>query len=62
LNRRGAELVGQVVVVVDALESGARGSVRAADSLWAAEGCSAPTGARVRVIGVKGTVLAVEPT
>jgi membrane protein implicated in regulation of membrane protease activity len=53
--------VGQVVVVVDALEPGARGSVRAADSLWAAEGCSAPTGARVRVIGVKGTVLAVEP-
>jgi len=61
LNRRGAELVGQTVIVVEAIEPGARGTVRAADTVWAAEGCSAAPGDRVRVTGVKGTVLTVEP-
>jgi membrane protein implicated in regulation of membrane protease activity len=60
LNRRGAELVGQVVIVVDAIEPGGRGTVRAADTIWAAEGCLAAPGDRVRVTGVKGTVLTVE--
>jgi membrane protein implicated in regulation of membrane protease activity len=35
--------------------------VRAADTVWAAEGCQAAAGKRVRVAGVKGTVLTVEP-
>mgnify|MGYP003042788408 CR=1 FL=1 len=52
LNRRGAELVGQTVIVVEAIEPGARGTVRAADTVWAAEGCPAAPGARVRVTGV----------
>jgi hypothetical protein len=60
LNRRGAELVGQVVMVVEAIASGGRGTVRAADTVWAAEGCRAAPGDRVRVAGVKGTVLIVE--
>ena len=42
-------------------EAGGRGTVRAADSIWVAEGCRAATGAHVRVAGVKGTVLAVTP-
>jgi membrane protein implicated in regulation of membrane protease activity len=62
LNHRGAELVGQVVTVIAAIEAGGRGAVRAADTVWAAEGCRAAPGARVRVTGVKGTVLIVEPT
>ncbi len=60
LNRRGAELVGQTVVVIEAIGPGARGTVHAADTVWVAEGCEAAAGARVRVKGVKGTVLVVE--
>jgi inner membrane protein len=61
LNRRGAELIGQTVVVTQAIAAGARGQVRAADTVWPAEGCTATPGTRVRVTGVKGTVLTVEP-
>jgi inner membrane protein len=60
LNRRGDQLVGQVVTVVEPIERGGRGSVRAADSVWPAEGAEAARGARVRVAGCKGTVLTVE--
>jgi membrane protein implicated in regulation of membrane protease activity len=35
--------------------------VRAADSVWPAEGAEAARGAHVRVTGCKGTVLTVEP-
>jgi membrane protein implicated in regulation of membrane protease activity len=61
LDRRGAELIGQVVVVTEAITPGARGKVRAADTIWSAEGCAAPPETRVRVTGVKGTVLSVGP-
>jgi membrane protein implicated in regulation of membrane protease activity len=61
LNRRGAEFVGQVVTVVEAIEPGGRGAVRAGDSVWVAEGTKAAAGARVKVTGVKGTVLTVAP-
>jgi membrane protein implicated in regulation of membrane protease activity len=62
LNRRGAELVGQVVMVVEPIEAEGRGKVRAADTVWAAEGVAAVVGKRVRVVGVKGTVLTVAAT
>lgn len=62
LNRRGAELVGQIVLVVEPIEAGGRGKVRAADTVWAAEGVKAAVGKRVRVTGVKGTVLTVAAT
>jgi inner membrane protein len=62
LNRRGAELVGQVVMVVEPIEAEGRGKVRAADTVWAAEGIAAVVGKRVRVVGVKGTVLTVAAT
>ncbi|MBZ0208481.1 MAG: hypothetical protein K8F92_02345 [Hyphomicrobium sp.] len=60
LNRRGEQLVGQVVTVVEAIPPDGRGSVRAADTVWPAEGATAAAGARVRVSGCKGTVLTVE--
>jgi membrane protein implicated in regulation of membrane protease activity len=60
LNRRGAQLVGETVVVDQAIEAGGRGSVRAGDTVWPAEGAVAKTGARVRVTGAKGNVLTVE--
>ena len=60
LNRRGDQLIGRVLTVVDAIERGGRGSVRAADGVWPAEGNEADAGARVRVTGCNGTVLTVE--
>jgi membrane protein implicated in regulation of membrane protease activity len=60
LNRRGAQLVGETVVVDQAIEAGGRGSVRAGDTVWPAEGEVAVAGARVRVTGAKGNVLTVE--
>ncbi len=60
LNRRGAELIGELVTVVDPIDDGGRGAVRAADTVWAAEGAQAAAGTRVKVAGVKGTVLVVE--
>lgn len=60
LNQRGRALIGQRVTVVQPIMAGGRGSVRAGDSVWAAEGVEAAAGARVRVAGVKGTVLIVE--
>jgi membrane protein implicated in regulation of membrane protease activity len=60
LNRRGAQLVGETVVVDQAIEAGGRGSVRAGDTVWPAEGAAAATGARVRVTGANGNVLTVE--
>ena len=60
LNRRGAQLVGETVVVDQAIEAGGRGSVRAGDTVWPAEGATAMAGTRVRVTGAKGNVLTVE--
>lgn len=61
LNRRADQLIGEVVTVVDPIAGGCRGSVRAADSIWPAEGPDAARGAKVRVSGSKGTVLTVSP-
>ena len=45
----------------EAIECG-RGRIRVDDTLWCAEGVDTPAGANVRVTGVRGTVLLVEPT
>jgi len=60
LNQRAAQYIGRIVVVEDAI-SGGRGRVRVGDTLWAASGEDAGTGARVRITGAQGTVLTVEP-
>jgi inner membrane protein len=59
LNARGHQYVGRSLVVEEAIACG-RGKVRAADTLWCAEGGDAPVGATVKVTGVRGTVLLVE--
>jgi membrane protein implicated in regulation of membrane protease activity len=59
LNRRATQLVGRVLVVAEAIEGG-RGKVRAGDTLWQAEGADAPTGAKVKVVAARATVLVVE--
>ncbi len=61
LNRRAAQLVGRVLVVAEAIDGG-RGKVRIGDTLWPAEGPDAPSGAEVRVVAAKATVLVVERT
>jgi membrane protein implicated in regulation of membrane protease activity len=58
LNVRGAQYIGRVVAVEDAIVNG-RGRVRVGDTLWSAEGEDAVKGARVKVTGVDGTVLVV---
>jgi membrane protein implicated in regulation of membrane protease activity len=60
LNVRGAQYVGRVLVVEDAI-AGGRGRVRVGDTLWPAQGPDAAKGARVKVTGTNGTVLVVEP-
>ena len=59
LNVRGAQYIGRVVTVENAITNG-RGRVRVGDTLWPAEGEDAPKGANVRVVGVNGTCLVVE--
>ena len=58
LNVRGHSYVGRTVIVEDAI-SGGRGKVRVGDTVWTAEGPDLPSGARVTVTGVNGTVLVV---
>jgi membrane protein implicated in regulation of membrane protease activity len=60
LNVRGAQYVGRLVTVEDAIVSG-RGRVRVGDTLWPASGPDSAKGSRVKVTGVSGTVLVVEP-
>lgn len=60
LNRRGEQHIGRTYVVAEAI-SGGRGRVKVGDSVWAAEGADAEAGSRVRVVGVEGIILRVEP-
>jgi membrane protein implicated in regulation of membrane protease activity len=60
MNRRGARLVGQTALVVQAIEHGS-GRVKLGDSEWIAHGPSVAAGERVRVSGSEGAILLVEP-
>ena len=61
LNIRGAQYIGRIVTVEDAITNG-RGKVRVNDTVWSAEGEDAAPGSAVKVIGVDGTVLVVART
>ncbi|MEJ2410383.1 MAG: NfeD family protein [Novosphingobium sp.] len=60
MNDRGARVVGEMVVVTQAIEGG-QGRVKLGDSEWLAKGADAPAGTRLRVAGHDGVVLMVEP-
>lgn len=61
LNDRLARLVGESVVVVEAIQSG-RGRVRVGDTVWEARGADAPAGAYVTVVGNEdGALVVVSP-
>ena len=58
LNVRGAQYIGRVAEVEDAIVNG-RGRIRIGDTVWGAEGEDAAKGSKVEVTGVNGTVLVV---
>jgi membrane protein implicated in regulation of membrane protease activity len=60
LNNRAAQLVGRVVTVVE-VSDGDGGRVRVGDSEWSARGGPGATGDKVRITGVEGNCLIVEP-
>jgi membrane protein implicated in regulation of membrane protease activity len=59
MNDRGARLVGEVVVVTHAIDSGS-GRVKQGDGEWLARGPDAEPGTKMRVSGHDGVVLLVE--
>ena len=61
LNRRGEQYVGRIVTLSDPIENG-RGRAKIGDSAWSVEGDDLPAGAKVKIVGVDGIVLKVEPT
>jgi len=60
LNDRGGRLVGEMVMVTEAIVAG-QGRVRQGDGEWLARGPDMPVGARARIAAHDGTVLIVEP-
>ena len=60
LNARIAQMIGQTVVVVDAIEDG-EGRVKVGDGVWSASGPDAEVGAKMRITGAEGNCLEVEP-
>src|SRR3546814_19629858 len=60
LNDRAARLIGDIVVVTDAIENGA-GRVRVGDGTWPAHGPDMPAGTQVRVTGIESGALLIEP-
>ncbi|MHA1151222.1 MAG: NfeD family protein [Alphaproteobacteria bacterium] len=60
LNRRGEQYVGRTFTLTEAIVNGT-GKIHVDDTMWKVEGADLPEGTRVRVTGVEGTVLTVEP-
>lgn len=60
LNRRGSQYVDRVFNLDEAIVNG-QGKIRVDDSTWKIHGDDVPAGSKVRVTGVDGVVLTVEP-
>lgn len=60
LNDRSARLIGKSVLVVSMVDDH-NGRVRIGDGEWSARGGPAEPGQRVRIVGVEGNCLQVEP-
>ena len=60
LNERVGRLIGKTVMVVETVDAHS-GRVRVGDSEWSARGGPAQPGERVRITGVDGNCLTVEP-
>lgn len=59
LNDRAARLIGETVMVVEAISNG-RGRVKVGDGVWNCQGPDAEIGTRVRIVGADGATLSVE--
>jgi len=59
LNQRGAQLVGRIAVLKDAISEGT-GRAKIGDTLWRVRGPDLKAGSRVRVIGYEAGTLMVE--
>ena len=59
LNARGAQMVGQVSVLIDAMENGS-GRIKLGDTVWRVEGPDLPAGSKVRVVDSSAATLRVE--
>ncbi|MEP7454329.1 NfeD family protein [Phyllobacterium sp. SB3] len=59
LNRRGEQLIGQIVTLEEATVNG-RGRARIGDSLWRVTGPDLPAGTPVKIIGIDQGTLQVE--
>jgi len=59
LNKRGAEYVGRVVHLEEAIVGG-NGRIRIDDTLWGVQGADAPAGAQVRIVAQNGNIFRVE--
>ncbi len=60
LNQRAEQNVGRTFVLTKPILHG-RGRVQIADSTWAVEGADCAEGTMIKVVGVQGTTLLVEP-
>jgi membrane protein implicated in regulation of membrane protease activity len=59
LNKRGAQYIGRVFYVSEAIVNG-QGKVKVDDTLWKAHGDDCDVNTKVKVIGIRGTTLQVE--
>lgn len=59
LNKRGQQMLGKVVVLVDAIEGG-EGRAKIGDSPWRVFGPDLPEGTRVKIVTVDGARIEVE--
>ena len=60
LNRRGEQYVGRVFTLDEAIVNGS-GKIHVDDTMWKVVGVDLAEGTQVRVTGVEGTLLTVEP-
>ncbi len=60
LNRRGEQYVGRVFTLSEAIVNGT-GKIHVDDTMWKVVGADLAEGTQVRVTGVEGTLLTVEP-
>lgn len=60
LNQRGVQYIGHVFILETAIENGS-GRMKVGDGAWLVTGPDLPEGSRVRVTGVNGARLVVDP-
>ncbi len=59
LNKRGMQYIGRTFTLTEPIGN-QRGRIKVDDTVWQVEGVDLPTGAKVKVVGLVGTVFIVE--